>query len=300
MAVPSRAYAGQSRLKENLNGYLFFLPAAAILATFYLVPALRLFYTGFTKASMMSTSSTFTGFDNFSKMITDGDFHNALLVSLLTVVMIVPLQTLLALVMSVFVNQKLRGVKAFRTMYFVPAIISFVAVCVMFKQMYSVSTGLANTLLGALGMPPLKFLSSTSQALPSLVFACIWKSWGYFMVIFLSGLQDIPMEIRESARIDGANPVQEFLYITVPQLKNVFFFVLIITTMDALKLFIPTHVMTSGNPRGVTDVIVHYIYRTAFRLDDVGYASAMSTVLFIVVVGITLLQFRLAGRRAED
>jgi ABC-type sugar transport system permease subunit len=300
MSVRAAAYAGQNRIRENVAGYLFILPSALVLGIFLLRPALTLFYLGFTDYALIIGRGSFVGLDNYIAMLSDAGFANAILASLKTVLLIVPIQTALALVMAVFVSQKLRGVNGFRTVYFMPAIISFVAVCVMFKQMYSPTFGLANTVLKAFGFPQLKFLADVSQALPSVVFACIWKSWGYFMVIFLSGLQEVPGEIRESAKIDGANPVQEFFLIILPMLRKVTLFVLIITTMDALKLFIPTFVMTSGNPRGTTDVVVHYIWRQAFRLERVGYAAAMSTALFLIIVVVSLLQFRFAGGSQEE
>lgn len=292
-------YAGMSRSRENLFGFLFLLPALLILGFFLLYPALRLFRLGFTDYSLIAGVGKNIGFKNYAHMLDDDGFINSLLVTLRMVLLIVPIQTLMALVMAVFVNQKLRGVNAFRTVFFIPAIISFVAVCVMFKQIYSATFGLANTVLGALGVPRLKYLSDVRQALPSIVFTCVWKSWGYFMVIFLSGLQEIPGELREAARIDGANPVSEFFFITLPQLGKVTLFVVVITTMDAIKLFIPTFVMTSGNPRGVTDTTVHYIWRSAFRLEQVGYSAAMSTVLFVIIVLVTVLQFMLGEKREE-
>ncbi|MEA4898846.1 MAG: sugar ABC transporter permease [Eubacteriales bacterium] len=298
-ASRGRDYAGQNRVRENAIGYLFMLPALCVLCYFLLVPAIRLFSLSFTNYALIAGKGDFIGLDNYKNMLGDRDFINALKVTLHMVLLIVPIQTALALTMAVFVNQPFRAVNAFRTVFFIPAIISFVAVCVMFKQMYSPSFGLANTMLGALGIPRLQYLSNVRQALPSIVFTCVWKSWGYFMVIFLSGLQEIPGELREAARIDGAGPVKEFLFITIPHLKKVTLFVVVITTMDAIKLFIPTFVMTSGNPRGATDVVVHYIWRSAFRLERVGYAAAMSTVLFMIIVLVTLAQFRL-GERKED
>ncbi len=300
MSTKYMAYAGQKRGRENLTGYLFLLPALLILGYFLLAPAIRLISLSFTDYALISAKGKFVGLQNYVNMLSDDDFINALLVTLRMVLLIVPIQTFLALVMAVFVNQKLRGVNAFRTIFFIPAIISFVAVCVMFKQMYSSSFGLANTVLGAFGIPRLKYLSSVTQALPSIVFTCIWKSWGYFMVIFVSGLQEIPGELREAAKIDGANPIQEFFYITIPQLRKVTLFVLVITTMDAIKLFIPTFVMTAGNPRGATDVVVHYIWRSAFRLEQVGYSAAMSTMLFVIIVLVTIVQMKIGDRNAEE
>lgn len=283
-------------LKENLSGYLFILPALVIIGIFFIVPAIRLFSLAYTDYSMMRGSGDFVGFTNFIKVFQDKEFMNSLLVTFKLALFIVPIQTFIALVMAVFVNEKIRGIKIFRTVYFIPAITSFVAVAIIWKQMYNPSFGLMNTLLEAIGLGPYQFLSSPSQAVLAMGITCVWKSWGYFMVIFLSGLQEISPELYEASRIDGANQLQKFFYITVPMVKKTTLFVLIITTMDAIKLFIPAFTMTSGGPNGATDTAVHHIWRQAFRLEQVGPATAMSTVLFVIIVIITILQFKLSGK----
>ena len=283
-------------LRENLSGYLFILPALAIIGIFFIVPAIQLFALAYTDYNMMRGSGDFIGFTNFIKVFQDKEFLNSLWVTFKLAVFIVPVQTFIALVMATFVNEKIRGIKVFRTIYFIPAITSFVAVAIIWKQMYNPSFGLMNTLLETIGLGPYQYLSSPSQAVLAMGITCVWKSWGYFMVIFLSGLQEVPAEIYEASRIDGANAVQKFFYITVPMVKKTTLFVLIITTMDAIKLFIPAFTMTSGGPNGATDTAVHHIWRQAFRLEQVGPAAAMSTVLFVIIVIITILQFKLSGK----
>ena len=283
-------------LKENLSGYLFILPAFIIIGVFFIVPAIQLFSLAYTDYNMMRGNGDFIGFDNFIKVFQDKEFGNSLLVTFKLAIFIVPVQTFIALAMATFVNEKIRGIKVFRTIYFIPAITSFVAVAIMWKQMYNPSFGLVNTLLGAIGLGPYQYLSSPDQAVLAMGITCIWKSWGYFMVIFISGLQEIPGDIYEASRIDGANSLQKFFYITVPMLKKTTVFVLIITTMDAIKLFIPAFTMTSGGPNGATDTAVHHIWRQAFRLEQVGPATAMSTILFVIIVVITILQFKLSGK----
>lgn len=283
-------------LKENLSGYLFILPAFIIIGIFFIVPAIQLFSLAYTDYNMMRGNGDFIGFDNFIKVFQDKEFGNSLLVTFKLAIFIVPVQTFIALAMATFVNEKIRGIKVFRTIYFIPAITSFVAVAIMWKQMYNPSFGLVNTLLGAIGLGPYQYLSSPDQAVLAMGITCIWKSWGYFMVIFISGLQEIPGDIYEASRIDGANSLQKFFYITVPMLKKTTVFVLIITTMDAIKLFIPAFTMTSGGPNGATDTAVHHIWRQAFRLEQVGPATAMSTILFVIIVVITILQFKLSGK----
>lgn len=283
-------------LMENLTGYTFILPAAIVIGLFFVYPALRLFGLAFTDYNIMAGHGDFIGLANFKALAGNSDFKNALWVTFKMAIFIVPVQTFIALAMAVFVNRKIRAIGAFRTIYFIPAITSFVAVSIMWKQIYNPTFGLANTILALINVGPFQFLSSKSQALISVAITCIWKSWGYFMVIFLSGLQEIPGEVREAAKIDGAGALREFFSITVPMVKKVTLFVIIITTMDAIKLFIPAFTMTSGGPLGSTDTVVHYIWRQAFRLEQVGAAASMSTVLFVIICLITLLQFKLAGK----
>ncbi|HHW23500.1 MAG TPA: sugar ABC transporter permease [Clostridiaceae bacterium] len=283
-------------VKESINGYIFILPALLIIGVFFINPAIKLFSLAYTDYNLMSGKGSFVGFDNFKRLLTNEDFLNSLSVTLRLAIFIVPVQTLIAMIMAVIINQKLKGINIFRTIYFIPAIVSFVAVAITWKQIYNPTFGLANTILGIFNLGPYQFLSSKSQALVSVAITCIWKSWGYFMVIFLSGLQDIPGEINEACKIDGANPVQKFFYITVPMLKKTTLFVVVITTMDAIKLFIPAFTMTGGGPLGSTDTTVHYIWRQAFRLQQVGPATAMSTVLFVIIVVITMIQLKLEGK----
>jgi len=293
--MPSRQ-SGNRQLKTNLVGYSFILPAVAIIGVFFVYPAIQLFTIGFTDYNLMAGRGNFVGFTNFVNMMKNPDFINSLGVTFKLALFIVPVQTAIALVMAVLMNQKLKGLSFFRVLYFFPAITSFVAVAIIWKQMYNPTFGLMNTLLESVGIERMKFLSSKQQALLSVAITCIWKSWSYFMVIFISGLKDIPDEIEEAAQIDGANKVQQFFYITLPMLRRVTLFVVMITTMDAIKLFIPPFTMTSGGPLGTTDTTVHYVWRQAFRLMQVGPAAAMSSVLFIIIVVITLIQFKIGSK----
>lgn len=282
--------------KENLTGYIFILPASLIIGLFVLYPIIRLFIMSFTDSSLLGGKANFIGLSNYTNLLSDPDFINSFKVSLSMSVIIIPVQTALALFMAVQVNKKLKGVNIFRTIYFIPAVTSFVAVTIFWKQIYNTDFGLANTILTFLKLPAGQFLSSPDQAMISVVITCVWKSWGYFMVVFISGLQGISGEIKEAALIDGANSLQEFWYIIMPMLKRTILFVAIITTMDAIRLFIPSYTMTAGGPMGKTDTLVYYIWRTAFRMQDIGSAAAMAMVLFIVILIITIIQFKITDR----
>lgn len=286
-------------IRTNLVGYSFILPAVVIIGIFFVYPAIQLFTIGFTDYNLMAGTGSFIGLTNFINMMKNPDFLNSLSVTFKLALFIIPVQTALALVMAVLMNQKLKGLSFFRVLYFFPAITSFVAVAIIWKQMYNPTFGLMNTLLEFFGIGRMKFLSSKQQALISIAITCIWKSWSYFMVIFISGLKEIPEEVEEAAQIDGANKLQQFFYITLPMLRRVTLFVVMITTMDAVKLFIPPFTMTSGGPLGTTDTTVHYVWRQAFRLMQVGPAAAMSSVLFLIIVVIALIQFKLGSKENQ-
>lgn len=269
---------------ENIIGYIFIAPAVIILGIFFIYPAFNLIYISFTDYSMLRGDGSFIGLANYKALLSEQGFINSLIISLKLAFFIIPVQTAIALIMANFVNKHGSYAKIMRTLYFIPAIISFVAVCYTWRQIYSPSFGLANAFLKALGITPLEYLSSKEQALICIAITCIWKSWGYFMFIYLGALQDIPSEIRDAAKIDGANSIQEFLYITIPMVKKISAFILIITSMDAIKLFIPIFTMTGGGPNSSTDTIIHYTWRQAFRLQRIGYAAAMTTIVFLISV----------------
>jgi multiple sugar transport system permease protein len=292
---PQRKQLSKS-VRESIIGYIFILPAALVIGLFVLYPTIRLFSLSFTDSNLLGGKASFIGISSYLNLIQDPDFINAFKVSFTMAIIIIPTQTALALFMAVQVNKKLKGVNIFRTIYFIPAVTSFVAVTIFWKQIYNTDFGLANTILTFFKLPAGQFLSSPDQAMLSVIITCVWKAWGYFMVIFIAGLQGIPGEVKEAAVIDGANSLQEFWYIILPMLKRTILFVAIITTMDAIRLFIPSYTMTAGGPMGKTDTLVYYIWRTAFRLSEIGSAAAMAVVLFIVILVITIVQFKVTDR----
>ncbi len=285
----------EHRIKFQYIGYLFILPAVLIIGTFYIYPSLNLIPMSFKEYNILQGvgSGMFTGFANYAKIFGDGEFWNALKNSFIFAVVVIPAQTAIALIMAVFVNNKARFVPFFRTVFFIPVLISFVVVSVFWKQIFDPYFGLANSLLAVLGIPPQGFLIDPSQAMASVIFVSIWKSWGWFMIIFLAGLQGIPRQLYESASIDGATKLREFFSITLPMVRRTLLFVLIITTIDAIKIFAPVYIMTGGGPLDRTDTVVHHVWKTAFRFNEMGYASSMAVFLFLIVFIITLVQLRL-------
>lgn len=285
----------KTKTKEAILGYLFILPAVIVISMFGLYPVIRLITMSFQEYNMLSGDDVgkFVGGMNYLKALKDEGFWNAFKNTIVFSLCIVPVQSLVALYTANLVNKKLKGVGVFRTIYYLPVIMSFVVVSIFWKIIYDPMFGLANSLLSFLGFDSQNFLSDPKQAMICVIIVCIWKSWGWYMLIFLSGLQGIPHEVYEAAAIDGASKFETNVFITLPLLSKTILFVLVITTMDSLKIYTPVYVMTGGGPLGKTDVAVYHIWQEAFRFNNMGYASALSIFLFIVILVVTVVQLKI-------
>ena len=195
-------------------------------------------------------------------------------------------------------NQRVRGLTLFRTVYFLPVVASFVVMAAVWKSMYAQS-GIFNTLLLTVGLEPQPFLQSAQEALPSIAALGVWKFVGFNMLVFLGGLQAIPADIYEAAGIDGAGPLRRFVSITLPLLKRVLLFVVVITTIESFKVFTSVYLMTAGGPQESTNTIVYQIFLTGFRYYDMGYATAMSFALMAFVLVLMAAQFRMLRTDVE-
>ncbi|MBF9016554.1 MULTISPECIES: carbohydrate ABC transporter permease [unclassified Oceanispirochaeta] len=236
----------------------------------------------------------FIGLKNFIKILSSYSFRKSLSVSAIFMAAVVVFQTTLSLLAAVLVNDETPIIKMCRVLYFLPVVFSFVVVGYLWRGLYNSDYGLINEIISAIGFKKQGFLDSPDQALMSLIITCIWKTWPFFMMILLAGLKEIPPSLYESAEIDGAGKIRQFIALTLPMMKRSILFVLVITTMDSVvKVFVPVFVMTSGGPMGSTDMLVHHIWRTAFRLGKFGEASAMSVILFLFVLIINLLQLKI-------
>jgi multiple sugar transport system permease protein len=207
---------------------------------------------------------------------------------------------ILALLLAMALNTKIRGRGVFRTIYFVPVVMSWVVVSVIWKLIFHRNGLLNATFLDPLGIPPKNWLTDMSLAPDAIVMMSIWKELGFFMVIFLAGLQNVRSDLLEAAKTDGANPWQAFRSITLPLLQPTILFASVIAMITGLQVFIPQFVMTNGGPVDATMVLTLNIYQTAFVFLDGGKAAAMSVVLFCIIAVITLVQFWLYRSRAYD
>lgn len=240
-----------------------------------------------------SNPMVFVGFDNFKRLVTDETFKISLGNTVYYSVFTVPLTMAAALGLAMILNQKMKGINIFRTIFFFPHVASLVAVAVVWNLLFHPTLGPVNQILRAIGVAnPPGWTASVDWAMPAVIIVSIWKSMGYYMVLYLSGLQGIPRELYEAAKVDGASAFQRFRSITLPMLTPTTFFVSIMLTISCFKVFDLISVMTNGGPGRATNVLVYDIYNTAFINYEFGYASAISMVLFVIVLVITIIQFR--------
>jgi len=276
--------------------WIFSAPALLLLIVFLLVPFLMAFGLAFTDQRLIpnpNLPTRFVGLRNFVRLLDDETFHRALLNNFLFAAIVVPLQTSLALLLAVVVNQKLRFTNVFRTIYFSPVVTTMVVVAIIWTFLYNPGEGLINAFIQAISLNhlgPYDWLTNTKLAFPAIMLLSIWQGVGFQMVIYLAGLQDIPNELYEAAQVDGANRWQQFWNVTLPQLRNTTIFVVIATTILAFKLFDQVWVMTKGGPQEATMTTMIMVYREGFKQLKVGYASAISVVFFLIVLGVSLLQ----------
>ena len=287
MAKAEKKKLSGRKRDERVAAYIFVAPAVILLIAFLVVPMIyTVYFSGFKYQIMRPDAMKFIGFENYQKLFSDKNFWLALKNTVYFTVIVVPCQCVLALALALLVSKKFRGVAVFRTMYFAPQLTSMVVISVLWSVLYNANpnTGLINSILVSLGMSPIKFLSDASTAMNSIIFMSAWQGAGYQMMIFLAGLQGIPRDQYEAASVDGATKFKQFLYITIPGLKGTIKYVIIITMIQAMKLFTQPYIMTQGGPKNSTKTLVYYIYTQGFQKGNFGYACSIAAVFFVIVV----------------
>ena len=287
MAKAEKKKRSGRKRDERVAAYIFVAPAVILLIAFLVVPMIyTVYFSGFKYQIMRPDAMKFIGFENYQKLFSDKNFWLALKNTVYFTVIVVPCQCVLALALALLVSKKFRGVAVFRTMYFAPQLTSMVVISVLWSVLYNANpnTGLINSILISLGMSPIKFLSDASTAMNSIIFMSAWQGAGYQMMIFLAGLQGIPRDQYEAASVDGATKFKQFLYITIPGLKGTIKYVIMITMIQAMKLFTQPYIMTQGGPKNSTKTLVYYIYTQGFQKGNFGYACSIAAVFFVIVV----------------
>ncbi|HQU17506.1 MAG TPA: sugar ABC transporter permease [Fimbriimonadaceae bacterium] len=287
------------RRRESRLGWLFVAPATLHLVVFALFPMGFALYISLFKWRLFKDSPEFVFLQNYVWSFTEGPFWNALWNSFRYTAVSVPAGMAVALGVALLVNQKLRGVTIFRTLYYIPAISSGVAVSMLWIYVFLPETGMLNLLLRMIGVRSIAFLQDSTWAMWALAFMSIWTGLGPKMVLYLAGLVGIPQSLYEAAELDGAGKLRSFWSVTLPMLAPTTIFVLITSTIGAMQVFTPVYMMTKGGPEDSTDVVGYHIYTEAWVNFNTGLASAKSFVLLVIIGGISLLQFRLMRRQLE-
>lgn len=290
---------------EILWAYTFLAPAFFFLLVLIVIPILFAFWISLHDWSLVPRPNPFIGVQNYVTAIADELTIKSLQNTLVYTITVVPVGMVLALLLALIMNQEGLPWRAFyRTVYFIPVITSWVAVSFIWVWLFEPRYGLVNEFLRLLGGSGVKWLASPTWALPAIIIVAIWKDLGFGMVIFLAGLQDIPRELYEAAKIDGVNRWQNFRFITFPLLNPTLVFLTVTGLIGSLQVFTPAVIMTTrqgeaGGPINSTRVMVYHIYATAFRYNQLGYGAALAFLLFALILVITLIQLRVTQRNVE-
>ncbi|MGE5859217.1 MAG: carbohydrate ABC transporter permease [Ignavibacteria bacterium] len=277
------------RKKDNVAGYIFLIIPLLINSVFLFYPIIYSFILSLFDWNLLMPEKYFIGFSNFKELFTDKVFLISIKNTFIYTAGVVPLQTIVALLMAVLLNQKVRGRPFFRTAFYIPSITSSVVTSVIFMWIYA-KPGLLNYLLSLMGISGPDWLASTDFALSSIMVLNIWSTAGYFMITFLAALQNIPESLYETARVDGANIFRMFWNVTVPMVRPAIFFVVTLGMIGCFQVFDQIYVMSSGGPANATTTMSYFIYQNAFKYFRMGYASAASVVLFLFILSFTLIQ----------
>lgn len=294
--MKSKPKLSKRQLREERAGYLFVIPNFIGILVFVALPIVFSLMLGFTKWNPMQGLSAieFTGMDNFSRMLTDDRLKAALINNLVYTLFYVPLSVCIAFITAVLLNKFVFFKVPLRLMCFMPYISAMVSVAYVWLILLNPDGGPVNSILSMLGVKNLPgWFTKSNSSLAGIILMSIWHDAGYYMIIFLSALQGLSKEIYESAKVDGANGFQTFFRITVPLMASNILFVSILATMNSFKVFDQINVLTEGGPGYSTNVLVYCIYHYAFREQNIGYASAVAVLLFVLIMIISVVQVKL-------
>jgi len=284
--------------QRRLTPYLFLLPALLLLSLTVFWPALQAFYLSFTDYASLQQSPRWIGLTNFRRLWADPIFWQTLRNTLLYLAVVVPILVAAPLGLAILANQKLRGMRWFRAAYYTPVIISMVVAGIAWRWLYA-ENGLLNQLLKYLRLAPegIPWLTSPHWAIFSVMAVTVWKGLGYYMVIYLAGLQSIPAELYEAAALDGSDGLRQHWDITVPLMRPYLILVAIISAIAATKVFEEVYIMTQGGPRNSSKTVVYYLYEQAFQNLEISYACTIGLVLFLGILVLSIINLQLSQGR---
>ncbi|PFA66780.1 lactose ABC transporter permease [Bacillus sp. AFS015802] len=280
-----------------LTPFLFLIPGVIILGAFIFYPMLNAIWLSFTNYNIV-TDAEFIGLENYKGLFSDPLFWKVLGQTLLYLVIVVPALVILPIFLAILVNQQVKGIGFFRSAYYVPVVTSMVVVGIAWKWVYA-DKGILNYILESLGLinEPVNWLTSTSTSIFAVMVVTVWKGLGYYMVIYLAGLQSISDDLYEAADIDGASKWKQIWHITIPLLMPSIMIVTIMSSISAMKVFEEIYVMTGGGPLNSSKTLVFYIYEEAFDKLQMGYASAAGVVLFIITLIFSVINIKFMSKK---
>lgn len=287
------AHRRRQGLAELATSYFFVAPWLVVFLVFGLFPLLHSIVISFSRYNLLSSQMSFVALRNYWEVLREPDFLRALWHTIAFAVGTIPFTMSLALFAAVLINRKIPFKSLYQAGLFLPVATSVIVIATIFTYLYS-TDGLVNAVLAKLGWaaPSPSWLLNTRWALPAIMFMNVWASFGYYMVLFLAGLQTIPDALYEAAAIDGANEWQQFWNVTLPQLKPIVLLAVVINTIHTFQVFPEIFAMTQGGPLGATTTVVWYLYETGFHRFDMGRASAVGYILFLIIMGFSLIQMR--------
>ena len=283
-----------STKEQARTAYLMLFPALIILGVFVFYPIVSAGYLSLTSWDGFNPEKPFVGLSNYVRLAKDNEFWNSLLVTIIYAFGVSVLSVISGLFFALLLDGPLRGRGIYRTIYFLPVVTSSVAIAIVWKYMLDYS-GLINTWLGKIGISGPDWLQNRWLALLALTLLTVWKNLGFNIVLYLTALQSLPKAVFEASEIDGANKLKQVRFIVVPLLRPMTFFVIVQALINSFQAFDLVYVFTEGGPRGGTDVLGMMTYRQAFRLGDFGYGTAISLVTLVLVLLVTLVQWKLKG-----
>lgn len=287
--------------KQSIHTWTLLAPWLVTFIVFWLYPLIYALVLSLSDYQTLTNSMTFIGLDNYDRALKDKDFWNALGNTLLFTFATVPVTTVLAIALAVAVRQSTpRLASFFRASFFLPSVTSLVVIALVFTNLYA-RDGYVNAICAMMGLsyPAEGWLLNPSTALPAIMAMDVWISAGYYMVLFLAGMESIPKDIYESAELIGASRWQQFRRLTLPMLRPTLLFVVVINSIKSFQIFVEVYIMTKGGPLGATSTLVYEVYHQAFeQSDSMGYASAIAYVIFMILMAISLIQLRILKGRA--
>lgn len=279
--------------------FLFLSPALLVYGSFFIFPFIFSLYLSFMQWNLVSPNKEFVGIDNYIALVKDPVFWISLKNTVIYVLGTVPLSMILGLVMAILVEAAGRLREVYRFMFFIPVVTSIAVVSIVWTLLFSPNNGLIGNILKTVGVQGPNWLNDPNWAMWALIIVGVWKAMGYNMVLYIAGLKSIDRQLYEAAQIDGAGKWMQFRSITLPMLSPVTFFVMIVSIINSFQVFATIHIMTRGGPNNATNVLVYEVWQEAFQFFDIGKASALSMVLFLLVLAITIVQIRMTESKVH-